>query len=81
MSSKFLLYRERFWLIVSTIASIVLLVSIFQDGFHQLNQIALIFIMVAWAIFFVSRGMRKRIARFEAEQKNSKKKPTKKEVK
>jgi Flp pilus assembly protein TadB len=81
MGSKFLIYIERFWLIAAIAASFILIIYIFQNGFDQLNQFSFILVLAAWAMFLVRRGMRKRMARFEAEQKNSKKKPTKKEVK
>jgi hypothetical protein len=58
-----------------------LIIYIIQNGLDQLNQFASILVLAAWAMFLVRRGMRKRMARFEAEAQESKKKPTKKQVK
>jgi hypothetical protein len=58
--SKVHLYLERFWLGIAILATIVTSIYAFQDGFTNTRVFWLI-TGISWAMFFVRRGVRKRM--------------------
>ena len=58
--SKVHLYLEKFWLGIAILATIVTTIYTFQDGFSK-TRIFWLITGVAFAMFFVRRGVRKRM--------------------
>ena len=69
--SKVHLYLERFWLVIGFLALIVTSVYMYQDGFAR-TKIFWLLTGAAFAMFFMRRGVRKRM------EKHAKKMGTKK---
>jgi len=65
---------------VAIIATIFWLIRTSQHGFDQLNLIAIFLVVMAWAMYLVRKGMRRRMENFEAEMTSGKKKKPSKKV-
>jgi len=77
MSNKIHIILERFWLVVASLAALSTLYYYIQDGSEGILYF-LIITGLAWVMFFMRRGIRKRYEKI-AEEKNtakSKKKPS-----
>ncbi|MCB9194760.1 MAG: hypothetical protein H6598_00865 [Flavobacteriales bacterium] len=73
--NKLNLYLERFWLIVSILLTIVQLIYSIQEGFgDRFNTFLWLFVALSWAVFFIRRGVRKRMEKYAAAEKSNKKK-------
>ncbi len=71
MNNKIHIILERFWLIVASLASLSTLYYYFKDGAEGI----LYFIIItglAWVMFFMRRGIRKRYEKIDAEQHSAK---------
>jgi hypothetical protein len=70
--SKVHLYLERFWLVIGCLAAIVTTIYMIQDGFDK-TKIFWLLTGVAFAMYFMRRGVRKRLEK-HAKSMGSKKK-------
>ena len=64
-------FLEKFWLLVASLATILTLISSVQDGFYNQRLFWLI-TGIAWAMYFVRRGVRKRMQKYEESKPKSK---------
>lgn len=70
--SKVHLYLERFWLGIAILATIVTSIYAFQDGIYN-TRIFWLITGISWAMFFVRRGIRKRMEKHAKTMGNKKK--------
>lgn len=72
--SKLNLYLERFWLIVSIIFTIVQIIYTIQEGWgDDINKYLWLFVGISWAMFFMRRGVRKRMEKVAGNPPKKKK--------
>ncbi len=71
--SKVHLYLEKFWLVVASVATLLTAITTFQDGFSN-TRIFWLITGIAWAMFFVRRGVRKRMEKHAKTMGTNKKK-------
>ena len=63
---------EKFWLVVATIATVFTIVIGIIDNFKGIN----VFLMVcglAWGLYFIRRGLRKRLEKMDNASSTNKK--------
>ena len=63
---------EKFWLLVASISTIFTIVIGFQDGWQGI-QIFLGMCGLAWAMYLIRRGLRKRLEKLEQNPPKKKK--------
>jgi hypothetical protein len=63
---------EKFWLVVATIASVFTIVIGFIDDFNGI-RVFLIVCGLAWGLFFIRRGLRKRLEQLDKTSPKKKK--------
>lgn len=71
--SKVHLYLERFWMIVSIILTVVTTIYMIQDGWMS-SRLFWLLTGISWAMFFMRRGVRRRLEKHAANSPNQKKK-------
>lgn len=71
--SKLHLYLERFWLIVAAILTIVTTIYMIQDGWSS-SRVFWLLTGISWAMFFMRRGVRRRMEKHAKSGPKSKKK-------
>lgn len=64
-------FLELFWLGVAILASLATLIYSVQDGFYQ-NRLFWLMTGIAWAMYFVRKGVRKRMQKFEESKPKGK---------
>lgn len=70
--SKVHLYLEKFWLGIAILATLVTGIYTIQDGFSN-TRIFWLITGIAWAMFFVRRGVRKRMDKHAKKMEGKKK--------
>jgi hypothetical protein len=70
--SKMHLYLERFWMVVAIILTIVTTIYMIQDGWSS-SRLFWLLTGIAWAMFFMRRGVRRRLEKHAANPPKKKK--------
>ena len=76
MNKKVYRFMERFWLFTAIFATVFTTYIVISEGFAGFKFYALL-TGLAWGIYFIRKGMRKKVEKMLAEQQNKKSKKNK----